>query len=76
VRLTENVKAADIAATHAKGLLREVPNQDEMLTPLVRAHFKFHYDICSRLVITAVYMNGCIFNNIGKISRSTGGLKN
>jgi hypothetical protein len=73
VRLTGNVKTPDIAATPAKRLLHEVPHQDEMLMPLVSSHFKFHYDIRSRLVIIAVYMNVFIFNNTCKIILAGGG---
>jgi hypothetical protein len=33
----------------------------------------YYYDICSRVVIIHVYTKVCIFNNTGKLIRSTGG---
>jgi hypothetical protein len=54
-------------------LLRKVPQQDEMLTLLMKPHIKFRYDICPGLVIIAVYMNVLIFNDTGKIIQSAEG---
>jgi hypothetical protein len=41
---------------------------------MMSSHVVFHHDICSRLVIMAVYVNVCIFNNTGKVNRSTWGV--
>jgi hypothetical protein len=58
--------------TVQRTLFHEITYQDEMLTPLLSSHVNFRYDICSRLVIIAIYMSVCFFNNIGKIVRYTG----
>jgi hypothetical protein len=50
----------------------EATDEADDPSPPTISNFKFHYDICSRLVIIAVYMNACIFNNTNKIIRSTG----
>jgi hypothetical protein len=67
----KNMKTPDVSATHSKSpCMKEIASRGmtpERNTPLVSLHFKFHYDICSRLVITAVYMDIFIFNDTSKI---------
>jgi hypothetical protein len=54
-------------------MLHEVPHQNEILTLWWSSHFKFHYGICSRLIIIAVYKNVYAFSTILVNNQAHGG---